>query len=56
MITQYDMFDETDEEKRLTEIQQKLEYLATGKAMRGLKGKDAWEAHEKKCRELFGEK
>jgi hypothetical protein len=55
MNIQYDLFDRTEEEKKITEAKQKIEYLAKGKYLRGLRGVELMEAHEKKWDELFGD-
>ncbi len=55
MNIQYDLFDMTEDEKRKRAIQDKINELAVGRHTRGLKGKDVSEAHEKKCKELFGD-
>ena len=56
MNIQYDLFDERNEigmKKR--ECQEKIERLATGKHLRGLRGNQLWEAHVDKMKELFGD-
>lgn len=55
MNIQLDMFDVTEEEKERRIVQEKIEILATGKHLRGLSGKERWEAHVKKMGELFGD-
>lgn len=55
MNIQLDMFDMTTEEKNRRIAQDKIEVLATGKHLRGLTGKQRWDAHVSKMKELFGE-
>jgi hypothetical protein len=55
MTIQYDMFDMTPEEKAKRQAQDNIDELATGKHLRGMRGKELWDAHVKKMAELFGE-
>jgi|GEM_PF-5413228 hypothetical protein len=55
MNIQMDIFDMTPNDKSKREMQDKIEELATGKHLRGMRGKEMWEAHVKKMAELFGE-